>query len=480
MTTTSSITAEPATSNAAHARHSPRARRSSVILINRMCEKRVTERSKIYDRKCPGLYVSIIPAGAATFNFKFTDPATGKQRSVVLGTYNPETFTVDDARSQVYGLKALSTAALVEQVRKSKAAKGKHGKTVAEIIELRIDWIKTKELKSDGEMRPRIECWSNFASYLRRLVKPKLGSKIASDVTRDDIAELSNDILDGKYGKPSVSNARHMRRAVSAMYRWAGEAGRNFVPETCRPCFNLPKLPKEHERERVLSENEIRILWHGLDREDLTWDRTVRLAIKFELITMLRSKELLGACRDELIGLDGDMPLLRVPAKRVKKRRVIEQPLSDLAVEIIKEALASDGQQFVFESPVYPGQQIHRIAMATALRGTKHEKNKDKSKKPGLCELLGLKPFTPHDLRRTAATLAGELGFSEAAIAKCLDHQVSRDNGEKVARVTGVYVRSKRMDQKRAVLDGVAGELRRIIGKPPINTIEQGRLQIAA
>jgi integrase len=458
----------------------PRARRSSIILTNRMCEKRVTERSKIYDRKCPGLYVSIIPAGTATFNFKFTDPATGKQRSVLLGVYNPEAFTVDEARAKVYGMKALDPATLVEQLRRSKAAKGKHGKTVSEIIELRIDWIKAKELKADGEMRPRIESWENVASHLRRLVKPKLGSRIASDVTRDDIAELSNDILDGKYGKPSSSTARHMRRAVSGLYAWAGEAGRNYVPETCRPCFNLPKLPKEYERKRVLSEDEIRILWRGLDNEDLPWDRKTRLAIKFELVTMLRSGELRSAHRDELIGLDGDVPLLRVPAKRVKKRRVIEQPLSDLAVEIVREALGSDEQQFVFESPVYPGQPIHRIALATALRGTKHEKNKDKSKKPGLCELLGLKPFTPHDLRRTAATLAGELGFSDAAIAKCLDHQVSKDDGEKVARVTGVYVRSKRMDQKRAVLDGIAGELRRIIGKPPIKTLEQGRLQIAA
>ena len=451
----------------------PRPRRSSVILTNRMCEKRVAERSKSYDRKCPGLYVSIIPAGTATFNFKFTDPATGKQRSVVLGVYNPETFTIDDARSKVYALKALDRATLVEQVRRTKAVKGKHGKTVAEIIELRIEWIKAKELKADGEMRPRIESWENIASHLRRFVKPKLGTKIASDVTRDDIAELSNDILEGKYGKPSISNARHMRRAVSGLYAWASEAGRNLVPETCRPCFNLPKLPKEHERERVLSEDEIRTLWHGLDREDLPWDRKTRLAIKFELVTMLRTSELRGAHRDELIDLDGDSPRLRVPAKRVKKRRVIEQPLSSLAIAIIREALASDGQQFLFESPVYPGQPIHRIALATALRGTKHEKNSDKSKAPGLCELLGLKPFTPHDLRRTAATLAGELGFSEAAIAKCLDHQVVKDNGEKVARVTGVYVRSARMEQKRAVLDGIADELRRIIGK-------RDRLRLAA
>lgn len=81
-----------------------------------------------------------------------------------------------------------------------------------------------------------------------------------------------------------------------------------------------------------------------------------------------------------------------------------------------------------------------------------------------LCELLSLKAFTPHDLRRTAATLAGELGYSDAAIAKCLDHAVTKDDGEKVNRVTGVYNQSKRMQQKRAVLDGIAAELRRIIG----------------
>ncbi|UFW40044.1 hypothetical protein [Bradyrhizobium sp. WSM471] len=56
--------------------------------------------------------------------------------------------------------------------------------------------------------------------------------------------------------------------------------------------------------------------------------------------------------------------------------------MSDLA--IIKEALAREDQQFVFESPMYKGQPIHRKAMADALRGTKHEKNEDKTKTPGL------------------------------------------------------------------------------------------------
>jgi len=149
-----------------------------------------------------------------------------------------------------------------------------------------------------------------------------------------------------------------------------------------------------------------------------------------------------------------------VPLKRVKKRRVIQQPLSSLAVEIIREALKGSNKDFVFASPL-GDQPMARTAMATALRGKKH-KGRDT---PGICTLLGLKPFTPHDLRRTAATLAGDLGFDDAWIAKCLDHAASKKQEQIVPTVTGkVYNHSKRRKEKRTVLDGVAGALRRIIG----------------
>ena len=109
---------------------------------------------------------------------------------------------------------------------------------------------------------------------------------IAREVTSDDVATLSADIASGKYvvdgkaRKASLSNARHMRRAASAMFKWAMEAGdHRFVD--ANPCVNLPKLKRERPKTRVLSEDEIRVLWHGLDRNELPWDRTTRLAIKF-------------------------------------------------------------------------------------------------------------------------------------------------------------------------------------------------------
>jgi integrase len=450
-----------------------RRQRHSIILTDRLCEKAVAKRIKIYDRKCPGLYVSITPRGVATFSVKYTDRAAGRQRIGWLGVYNPETFTVDHARSEVWRLKGKGGDGVAATYREQKASTAKRGKTVDEIIELRIDWMKDLTRKADGEMRPRIETWDNVASHLRRFISPRLGKKVASEVTNDDLATLSDDIVAGRHGgKPSVSNARHMRRAASGMFNWAAEAGRRYV--TASPCVNLPDLDEEHARTRVLSADEIRIFWHGLDREDLAWnwDRNTRLALKFELVTMLRSNELRAAHRDELFDLNGQFPHLEVPLKRVKKRRVIQQPLSDLAVGIIREAITDHGQQFVFETQA--GQPIHRQAMSTALRGRKDRKI------PGLCELLGLKKFTPHDLRRTAATLAGDLGLDDAWIAKCLDHAASKKAEVVVPTVTGkVYNLSKRMKEKRAVLDGVAAELRRIISQP-VEAVEQDELRLAA
>jgi integrase len=89
---------------------------------------------------------------------------------------------------------------------------------------------------------------------------------------------------------------------------------------------------------------------------------------------------------------------------------------------------------------------------------------------PGICELLGLAPFTPHDLRRTAATMCGNLRLSKAAISLCLDHQASKDDDGKplpaITRKVYNLATSDRVDEKRAVLDRWAAELRRIIGRP--------------
>jgi hypothetical protein len=101
--------------------------------------------------------------------------------------------------------------------------------TVDQVITERVEWMKTKVLKRDGEMRSRIETWAAVESHLRRFISPRLGKRIASEVTNGDIAQLSDDIVAGEFGKPSTANARHMRRAASAMFTWAAGPSRGYV-----------------------------------------------------------------------------------------------------------------------------------------------------------------------------------------------------------------------------------------------------------
>jgi integrase len=439
-------------------------RRNGTLLTDRLCETRVAKRVKYYDRKCRGLYVSITPTGIATFSCNFTN-AAGKPTSSTIGIHHPETFKVADARAKVSALKAKGGAAISEILCEQKSAANRRGVTVDQVIAERVEWMKTKVLKRDGEMRPRIETWASVERHLRRFISPRLGRKIAGEVTNSDIAQLSDDIVAGEFGKPSTANARHMRRAASAMFTWAAGPSRGYV--TASPCIHLDKLDEEYPRDRVLTADEIRILWHGLDRNDLPWDRTTRLAIKFALVTMLRSGELLGIHRDEL---NPDYGTVDIPARRVKKRRVINQPLSDLALEIVTESMGNHGFAFVGRFGDAP---LARQAMSGALKGTKHRNGKVRT--PGICELLGLAPFTPHDLRRTAATMCGNLGLSESAISQCLDHQATKgEDGQPLPAITNkVYNLSVvgRVERKRKVLDAWAIELRRIVGDLPVEAV---------
>jgi integrase len=219
--------------------------------------------------------------------------------------------------------------------------------------------------------------------------------------------------------------------------------------------MSLPDLDREPSKKRVLTDDEIRILWHGLDTVELPHDRRVLLAIKATLLTMLRSWELLGMHKSELATHEDGTPCVDINADRVKKARIHSQPLTSLALEIITEAMGD--REYIFAGR-WDDAPFDSKAMTAALSGRK-DKRRNRSK--GICAILGLEPFTAHDLRRTAATLAGRCGFSNQMIEYCLDHQ--KESNKSVED----YNRAprKNMTEKRQVLEAVETRLRRIIGQ---------------
>ena len=462
-------------------------------ITNAMCSAKVLKQIKHYDRSIGGLYVSVSPK-RAVFNLKYTDPTTRKRSTIQVGVYDAELFDVDAARTEAMLLKRRIQARrgdrrrrTARQARSLQAQQA--GMLLGEIIDKYIAWISeeitVRRHTEEGviiKRKPRMKDHANMASHLNRFVRPRLGNRIASEISNRDIAQLQADIIAGtliiRKGKTtkqgSVSSARHMRKAVSGLFSWAAEVGREYVSSS--PCVNLPPLPREEPRKRKLTADEIRTLWHGLDRDDIAVDRRICLAIKFALVSMLRSVEMLHIHRDELgpDGLNSKLPLVIIPEERVKAGREIHQPLSDLAVEIATEAMGNYSWMFAGRWDDGP---MSRGVMAGALRGRKEKINgKMVVKQIGICELLGLRAFTPHDLRRTAASLMGGLKVPRSIIALCLDHTIKADEHGAVAAVTGKhYDQDPRIGEKREALQKLANEIRRIAQQSP-----PGRSSLAA
>jgi hypothetical protein len=247
------------------------AREPKACAVTLHCETKVTTRDRKADfgkDAVTGLMIDRTPAGAL-FYFRFVNPVTRKRDQVRIGTYHAEAFTVGDARLAAVRLRNRVNARedVSRIVREEEAAKAEEarvgGVTMNRMIDQWIAEIKKPVKREHVGMVPKVKTWANLESQLRRFVKPTLGRKLAREVTAKDIATLEDDIKSGVYGKPSVSNARHVRKALSSLFAWAAYPRQGYV--TVNPCAILEPLEKEPGHDRPMTTDEIRALWHLLD-----------------------------------------------------------------------------------------------------------------------------------------------------------------------------------------------------------------------
>jgi integrase len=426
-------------------------------------------RLELSDASCPGLILRVTRAGAKTFTFKYWSPLLSKTVSLALGSY--PALSLAAARNKVANHRntiAGDQDPRAEQRRERRQfARAEEltfdqlcNKYIAEYViggqagaEAVQTWLETN--KWPNVANPNKSSWKNDVGYLK---KPRLhwGHLPANSITEDDAADLLDIIAE-----EAPVSANRTQSIMHTMFKWAKQPGtkaRKLV--THNPISGLSQRGgKEKKRERVLTDDEIKTLWWGLDREDLPADRTTARGLKFILVTMVRPYQSAYAEVSELLNLDGIEPEYHLPPERVKRRRPVIVPLSDLACEIVDEALEDEHQVVIFPSPQGNGDvAIRRDALAQALAGKKDEKKKNGKVEDriGIREFLGMAHFTPHDLRRTAATIARRAGAPRDWVKSMLDHI----NGD----VTETYDMLK---EKRQVVTILANEIRRIIGDGP-------------
>ena len=119
----------------------------------------------------------------------------------------------------------------------------------------------------------------------------------------------------------------------------------------------------EKQRDRVLTVEEIRAFWHGLDRENMNRvNALIKLALKLELVTAQRKGECCAAAWEEIDLEDGwwtipgEQTELRlhhgVEEGLAKNKLPHRVPLTPLAIEIFQAAKALSGDSpWVFPSP---------------------------------------------------------------------------------------------------------------------------------
>ena len=264
--------------------------------------------------------------------------------------------------------------------------------------------------------------------YLRQDAIPWFGANTkALDVKRRDVIRLV-----GEKATTSPIAANRLLSSIRRLYNWGIEQDLLEANPTA-----LVKRPgEEKSRDRVLSEDEIHTFWERLNTTR-RMSQGVRVALRLLLITAQRPGEI---CVMEWSELDLKRRWWAIPREKTKSDRVHRVPLSRLALGVIEKQPRRDGWVF----PSVKGNPLRVLALSSALRHNKQH--------------FGLERFTPHDLRRTAASHLASVGVDRFHISKVLNH-AERE-------ITGVYDRYAYDREKRRALERWGRKLRGIIGEP--------------
>jgi integrase len=179
----------------------------------------------------------------------------------------------------------------------------------------------------------------------------------------------------------------------------------------------IPDL-KLKSRDRVLTEAEIKHVWHSLD------ESVVSRALKLILVTAQRPGEVAGLHRNEI-----ENSVWTIPKERAEKGR------GDHVVPLTKTALELIG---AYEGPIF---DVKRNSLSQVL-------SRDK-------KYFDLLRWTPHDLRRTARTFMAKIGVPEEHAEAILNH--AKQGMKKV------YNKYEYQEEKKAALLKWEAELLRIV-----------------
>ncbi len=292
--------------------------------------------------------------------------------------------------------------------------------TLAALIEI-YTTKRGAELKSWGDGRKRVEL----------VFKPLLGRPLTA------LSALDFQLEADRY--PYAQSAAFAVRTVRPVLRWGAKRG--YVVEAVS---SLHSPAPTARRKRVLARDELALLLPSLTASS----RPYAACMRFLLLTLARREEAAAA---QWRHVDFKAGTWTIPETKNGEPHVV--PLSSQAVHLLRSRLPKDDEGKEVNPPP--------LSLVFATSNGRRLLSWDRETKT-IMQDSGTKGWTRHDLRRTGATMLGEMGELPDIIEAALNHTSIR------SPLAATYNRSRYRGQVAAALQRLADALDAVSSNPEL------------
>lgn len=231
-------------------------------------------------------------------------------------------------------------------------------------------------------------------------------TSLASSLADRPVAEITPaevlDLLRKVERSGRRETARKLRADIGAVFRLAVVTGR-AASDVTLALRGLLVPPQGRGRPAITDEKPFGIFLRALD--EFTGWPTLKAAIKFQILTMVRPGEARGAKRSEF---DFAKSVWNIPPERMKMRRPHAVPLSKQALALVEDIWPySDNFELVFPSIQSKKKLLSENAFNAAIRRLGYAGDE----------------VTAHGFRVTASTILNSRGHAPDVIEAALAHQ---------------------------------------------------------
>jgi integrase len=294
------------------------------------------------------------------------------------------------------------------------------------------------------ELRRRKDGGNDVLRMFNKDVFPLIGEMALEDVKRAHIQE----IVDNVTMRGVVRMNKAVLAAMRQMFNFAVD--REIIEADPTARIKKASLGKDNERDRVLSSQEIIELFKKMPMSGLS--DMAQLALLMQFATMTRISEVLAAKWSDV---NVQERVWHIP--ETKNGKTHDVYLSDYALSKIAQLREHTGiTPYLFPSArLDSGVCSKTITKQVADRQRGENSPMSNRTKQTDSLMLAGGQWRPHDLRRTGATIAVELGISPEAVERCLNHTEQ-------SKIKRIYQRASYASEKKRAWQMLGDKLARL------------------